>query len=159
MLRSRIIKKINRAIQAGLSFFIVGLSVLVSLVFITTTAESKSFGNFGGGSKNAEGAQIEVNTMMETVRFVLEHYKLDNGMYPTTEQGLQALVKKPTVPPIPSNWRGPYLGRMPLAPPGRFYKYVYPGARNKDSYDFSVSVYVPESVDTKKDNTTQKESK
>ena len=54
-----------------------------------------------------------------TISQALNLYKLDNGQYPTTEQGLQALVKKPTVSPIPINWKSEgYLDRVPKDPWG-----------------------------------------
>jgi general secretion pathway protein G len=58
----------------------------------------------------------------------LNLYKLDNGRYPTTEQGLAALVKKPAVAPIPSNWKAEgYLDRIPKDPWGTPYQYLQPG--------------------------------
>lgn len=58
----------------------------------------------------------------------LKLYKLDNMRYPTTEQGLQALVKKPTLPPEPLNWKGNgYLERLPDDPWGHAYQYLQPG--------------------------------
>lgn len=58
----------------------------------------------------------------------LKLYKLDNMRYPTTEQGLQALVKKPTTAPIPENWKGNgYLEKLPKDPWGEPYKYLQPG--------------------------------
>ncbi len=58
----------------------------------------------------------------------LNLYKLDNGRYPSTEQGLAALVKKPTVAPIPSNWKSEgYLDRVPKDPWGSPYQYLQPG--------------------------------
>jgi general secretion pathway protein G len=58
----------------------------------------------------------------------LKLYKLDNMRYPTTEQGLQALVKKPTLPPEPANWKGNgYLERLPEDPWGHPYQYLQPG--------------------------------
>jgi general secretion pathway protein G len=53
-------------------------------------------------------------------------YQLDNGFYPSTEQGLKALVKKPTTDPIPNTWRQ-YLTEMPMDPWGRPYQYMNPG--------------------------------
>jgi len=64
------------------------------------------------GSKSDAGAR-EAETMMGIIKFVLEQYKLDNGIYPTTKQGLLALVKEPAEVPSPKNWRGKYLGRIP----------------------------------------------
>ena len=58
----------------------------------------------------------------------LKLYRLDNMRYPTTEQGLQALVKQPTTPPVPQNWKGNgYLERMPKDPWGQPYQYLQPG--------------------------------
>jgi general secretion pathway protein G len=58
----------------------------------------------------------------------LKLYRLDNLRYPTTEQGLQALVAKPTAPPVPPNWKpGGYLERLPKDPWGNPYQYLNPG--------------------------------
>ncbi|NLJ61924.1 MAG: type II secretion system major pseudopilin GspG [Alcaligenaceae bacterium] len=56
----------------------------------------------------------------------LKLYRLDNGRYPTTEQGLDALRTKPTIPPVPHNWQ-PYLDRLPMDPWGNPYHYLNPG--------------------------------
>ncbi len=59
----------------------------------------------------------------------LKLYKLDNMRYPTTEQGLQALVTLPTAPPIPPNWKGNgYLEKLPKDPWGNPYQYLQPGS-------------------------------
>lgn len=65
----------------------------------------------------------------------LDLYELDNGTYPTTEQGLEALMRKSTSSPIPSNWNGPYLKKMPKDPWGRPYVYRSPGTHNVKDYD------------------------
>ena len=58
----------------------------------------------------------------------LKLYRLDNMRYPTTEQGLQALVKKPASAPVPENWKGNgYLEKLPKDPWGSPYKYLQPG--------------------------------
>jgi general secretion pathway protein G len=58
----------------------------------------------------------------------LKMYRLDNIRYPTTEQGLQALVTRPTIDPVPTNWKeGGYLERLPKDPWGTPYQYLYPG--------------------------------
>jgi general secretion pathway protein G len=58
----------------------------------------------------------------------LELYKLDNGSYPTSDQGLNALVEKPTTPPIPEHWQdGGYLKRLSDDPWGHPYQYLNPG--------------------------------
>lgn len=58
----------------------------------------------------------------------LNLYRLDNGAYPTTDQGLEALVSRPARAPVPSNWaQGGYLDRVPSDPWGRPYQYLAPG--------------------------------
>lgn len=60
----------------------------------------------------------------------LNLYRLDNGAYPSTEQGLEALVQRPTRPPVPSNWaEGGYIDRVPNDPWGRPYQFLSPGVR------------------------------
>jgi general secretion pathway protein G len=68
----------------------------------------------------------------------LKLYRLDNMRYPTTEQGLQALVSKPTIAPQPANWKGSgYLERLPQDPWGNPYLYLQPG-RNGEIDVFSL---------------------
>ena len=58
----------------------------------------------------------------------LKMYRLDNVEYPSSEQGLQALVAKPTLAPVPANWKtGGYLDKMPHDPWGHPYLYLRPG--------------------------------
>ena len=57
-------------------------------------------------------------------------YRLDNQSYPTTEQGLDALVTRPSRAPVPQNWaEGGYIARVPADPWGREYQYLYPGVQ------------------------------
>src|SRR5207247_2278500 len=66
----------------------------------------------------------------------LDGYRLDNGRYPTTAQGLGALWQAPTQDPLPSTWKGPYLRKeVPLDPWGRAYAYTCPGEHNPAGYD------------------------
>jgi general secretion pathway protein G len=58
----------------------------------------------------------------------LKLYRLDNIRYPSTEQGLQALVTKPAMEPLPNNWKaGGYVERLPKDPWGNHYLYLNPG--------------------------------
>ncbi len=62
----------------------------------------------------------------------LKLYKLDNGFYPSTDQGLQALVTKPTANPSPNNWKqGGYLSKLPVDPWKRPYQYLSPGLKGE----------------------------
>jgi general secretion pathway protein G len=66
----------------------------------------------------------------------LKLYYLDNDIYPTTDQGLAALVAQPTGEPAPANWKGPYLEHaVPNDPWGTAYVYTSPGSQNPESFD------------------------
>lgn len=66
------------------------------------------------------------------IKQALNLYRLDNTRYPTTDQGLQALVERPTSGPIPANWKsGGYLERLPKDPWGAPYQYLSPGVRGE----------------------------
>jgi general secretion pathway protein G len=66
----------------------------------------------------------------------LDAYELDSGRYPTTDQGLRALVEAPTQPPLPPRWKGPYLQKEIATDAwGGKYAYRSPGTRNPRSYD------------------------
>ena len=75
-----------------------------------------------------------------TIIGALKLYKLDNQRYPTTDQGLVALVTKPEQPPIPPNWKpGGYLERLPKDPWGRAYQYLNPGLKGEiDVFSFGA---------------------
>jgi len=82
-------------------------------------------------------AKIEISNMEQA----LELYYLDNGMYPTTEQGLSALIEKPDTGEIPEGWKeGGYLNKkkLPVDPWGNEYVYVSPGMHNQDFDLFSL---------------------
>ncbi len=67
-------------------------------------------------------AKTDVNNLMQALKL----YKLDNQRFPSSEQGLQALVAKPSAAPVPGNWR-PYLDKLPADPWGNAYQYLSPG--------------------------------
>ena len=81
----------------------------------------------------------------------MDVYELDNGRYPTTEQGLKALIIKPTTEPIPDKWRGPYLKKKQIPKDAWVNEYVYvcPGVHNPETYD--LSSYGPDEIESKDD--------
>jgi general secretion pathway protein G len=82
-----------------------------------------------------EARRVKGKMDIKTIESALKLYKIDNGSYPTTEQGLIALLKKPEVAPIPKNWReGGYLDgtAVPKDPWGNPYYYVSPTTDGKD---------------------------
>ncbi len=73
----------------------------------------------------------QANTQIKAIGDALDMYKLDNFKYPTTQQGLKALVEKPTSKPTPKNWKdGGYMKSMPVDPWGNDYIYLSPGIKN-----------------------------
>lgn len=72
---------------------------------------------------------------MRTIESALRFYRLDNGFYPTTEQGLESLVRKPETSPVPEKWRsGGYLetSSIPRDPWGNYFIYRSPGDQGRD---------------------------
>jgi general secretion pathway protein G len=76
------------------------------------------------GEARVTAARTDVNNLVQALKL----YKLDNQRYPSAEQGLQALVAKPTVGSIPPNWK-PYLDKLPNDPWGKPYQYANPGVK------------------------------
>lgn len=76
-----------------------------------------------------EARRVKAEVQIRNVEAALYLYKIDNGFYPTTEQGLDALIHKPTAGRIPNNWKdGGYIDRIPADPWGGSYVYLSPGA-------------------------------
>jgi general secretion pathway protein G len=85
--------------------------------------------------KPGEARTLKAQMEIHALETALQLYKLHNHQYPTTDQGLQALVEKPECTPIPPNWQdGGYLERriLPRDPWGREYLYLCPGVYNRD---------------------------
>lgn len=81
-----------------------------------------------------EARRAKAAMQMESIETALKLYKLDSGTYPSTEQGLQALVEAPSVGEPPRNWReGGYLekGKVPKDPWGNDYVYMSPGSHGE----------------------------
>ncbi len=79
-------------------------------------------------SRPEQARVVKAKNDIRAIETALKLYKLDNGFYPTTEQGLKALVKKPQTPPIPQNYRpNGYLDKVPKDPWGHPYIYRSPG--------------------------------
>lgn len=71
-------------------------------------------------------ARTDITNLMQALKL----YRLDNQRYPTTEQGLRALVERPTSGPQPNNWK-PYVEKLPNDPWGHPYQYLNPGIRGE----------------------------
>ena len=99
---------------------VVIMGILASLVvpkLIARTGESK-----------VAAAKVDIATVMQALKL----YRLDNQRYPTTEQGLRALVEKPSTGPAANGWKaGGYLEKMPKDPWGNPYQFLSPGVKGE----------------------------
>lgn len=104
--------------------------VIIVLALLAGLVAPQIFGRL------TEARSTTARTQVELLGTALDNYRLDNGDYPTSEQGLRALRERPSRAPVPANWRGPYLRRdVPNDPWGRPYVYRYPGERQGGGYD------------------------
>jgi general secretion pathway protein G len=86
------------------------------------------------GQSRVTAARTDVASLMGQLKL----YKLDNGRFPASEQGLQALASKPTTGAIPPNWK-PYVDKLPADPWGNPYQYANPGLKGEvDVYSFGA---------------------
>jgi len=106
------------------------LLVVIIMGTLTAMVLPRLMGRSDQARRAAAKADIEVN-----IPTALKLYELDNGFFPSTEQGLQALLGKPSTQPIPENWNGPYLERKPVDPWGHPYQYQSPGSNRPHDYD------------------------
>jgi general secretion pathway protein G len=86
------------------------------------------------GSEEKAKRKVAI-TQMRSLESALDSYRLDNGFYPTTDQGLDSLIKKPEVGRIPDKWReGGYLkpARIPKDPWNKEYVYIAPGSEGRE---------------------------
>lgn len=103
------------------------IELMVVLVIIATLA-ALIVPNVMGRADDARVTAAK--TDMASLHQALKLYRIDHMRYPTAEQGLQALVEKPSTAPIPSQWK-PYVSKLPKDPWGQPYLYLNPGIVNE----------------------------
>lgn len=124
-------KEQNKKMEAG--FTLVELMVVIVILGLLAGIVLP---RFIGQSDTAK--RQATRTQMAVLETALKMYKLDNGNYPTTEQGLKALVEPPTAGNLPKNWRkGGYLekGKLPKDPWKNEFVYICPGSHS----DFDIT--------------------
>lgn len=119
-------------------FTLIEIMVVIVILGILITYVAPKF---MGRTEQAKRTQTKIQ--IGSIETALKLYRLDNGYYPTTEQGLEALVEAPTVGRLPKAWReGGYLekGKVPKDPWGNEYVYLSPGVQG----DYDLSSYGPD---------------
>ena len=120
-----------RIIRQGIKGFTL-VEIMLVVVIIAALA-AMVVPRLSGRSEQAKRsvAKSDIDAHLATA---LKLYELDNGNFPSTGQGLKALLEKPSTSPIPANWNGPYIEKPPKDPWGREYEYHSPGTHRLD-YD------------------------
>ena len=127
-MHTRMSRSTAQRVRAGFTLLEM-LVVLVVLGLLAGLIGPQLFGRVG------EAKATTAKTQMELIGVALDSYRLDNGAYPVAGQGLEALSARPARPPVPLNWRGPYLRKaVPNDPWGRPYLYVAP-AKGGEGYE------------------------
>jgi general secretion pathway protein G len=147
-----VVRSRNQQSQRGLTL----VEILLVVVIIGVLA-AMVIPNLAGRGEEArlKTAKVDIDANLS---MALDMYELDNGRFPTTEQGLKALVTEPTEAPVPKSWNGSYLKKkaIPKDPWGNDYVYLSPGTRNKEDYD--LSSVGPDGVESEDDITNWDET-
>lgn len=115
--------------QRGFTFIEI-MVVVAILAILAALVVPRIMGRTDEAKRTAAKVQIR------NIEGALQLYKLDNGVYPSTEQGLKALVEKPSVGVIPRKWKiGGYIHKLPEDPWGNSYKYLSPSPNLKGDYE------------------------
>ena len=112
-----------RSVRRG--FTLIELLVVIAIIGVLAALIVPNVINRADDAKLA-AAKSDVNMLMQQLKI----YRLDNQRYPSGEQGLEALMRKPTVGNIPPNWK-PYLDKLPADPWGRPYQFANPGVQGE----------------------------
>ncbi|QHI98297.1 type II secretion system major pseudopilin GspG [Xylophilus rhododendri] len=114
-------RRLPRRLQAG--FTLIELMVVLVIIGVLAALIVPNVLERADDAR-VTAARTDVNNLMQALKL----YRLDNQRYPTGEQGLQALIARPTSAPVPANWK-PYLDKLPNDPWGRPYQYLNPGVK------------------------------
>jgi general secretion pathway protein G len=123
-------EQIMKTRQEGFTLIEIMLVVVIIGILMTIVVVK-----LGGRQEQARVTAAQAD--IRAYSMALNLFELDTGSYPTTEQGLQALITQPTTPPTVNNWKGPYIesGQLHKDPWGNDYLYKYPGEKKPHGFD------------------------
>ncbi|OIP20545.1 MAG: type II secretion system protein GspG [Comamonadaceae bacterium CG2_30_60_41] len=116
-------RSVYRQLQAG--FTLIELMVVLLIIGVLAALIVPNVLDRADDAR-VTAARTDVTNLMQALKL----YRLDNQRYPTAEQGLQALLTKPTTAPVPNNWKN-YLDQLPKDPWGSPYVYLNPGIKGE----------------------------
>ena len=120
----------RKATRRSAGFTLLEILIVITILAILASVVAVKIMDRPGEARTLK-AQLDIRTLENALKL----FKLDNAFYPSTEQGLRALVEKPSIGRIPARWReGGYLekGTVPKDPWGNDYLYLSPGVHNRD---------------------------
>ena len=118
-----LLRRAARGVQAG--FTLIELMVVLVIIGVLAALIVPNVLDRADDAR-VTAARTDVSNLMQALKL----YKLDNQRYPSADQGLQALVARPTAGVAPPNWK-PYLEKLPNDPWGRPYQYLNPGVKGE----------------------------
>ncbi len=119
----KISRSLRRRIQSG--FTLIELMVVLLIIGVLAALIVPNVLERADDAR-VTAAKTDVNNLMQALKL----YRLDNQRYPSAEQGLQALLTKPSTAPVPPNWKR-YLDLLPNDPWGKPYVYINPGVKGE----------------------------
>lgn len=125
---NKVFKNFSCALRAHSGFTLIEIMLVVIIIAaLSAMVVPRLVGRSEQAKTSVAKADIESH-----IPTALKLFELDNGFFPTTSQGLNALRVRPGSSPLPANWNGPYLEKDPLDPWGNPYEYVSPGKHRAD---------------------------
>lgn len=115
----------SRSLRSAAGFTLIELMVVLVIIGVLGALIVPNLLDRADDARRT-AARADISNLMQALKL----YRLDNQRYPTTEQGLQALVARPTSGPQPNNWK-PYIEKMPNDPWGNPYQYLNPGIKGE----------------------------
>ena len=118
----------NPSLSHQRGFSLIEILIVLAILGLLASILIVNFEKIFSGAEE----QVAKSFVSQTMKTPLLKYKIDNGAYPSTQEGLAALLQQPE---NEKKWKGPYIEELPDDPWGKSYQYRFPGSKKPDSYD------------------------